>query len=190
MLFWLCLIIGLAFAWLGFKKGFFVAIAMLLNLMFGIYVGVLATPRILNMNSEYSDSGYYAAATMMVLAMAIFTVLQGIAWFYLLRDREDYFPKLIEQVAGGLCGFLFGYFLLGLFVLAICMMPFSRADMPSFLPKRDNMARFASTPILSVCNFIGGYSLECFDGEPQAVLDGLLTLGKEKNSTPSPSDKG
>jgi len=190
MLFWFCLIVGALFAWLGFKKGFYVAIAMVFNLMVGIYVGVLAAPRILNMNSEYGQSGYYAAATIIVLAAVIFAVLQVIAWFYFLRDTEEYFPKLIEQVAGGLCGFLFGYLLLSLVVLSICVMPFSRADIPSFLPQRDNMTRFASSSVLRVCGFIGEYSLECFDGQPEAVVESLLSLGENKTSPPPSPNKG
>jgi hypothetical protein len=186
MLFWVCLIIGGVFAWLGLKKGFYIWLATLLSLMVGIYVGVLATPRILNMNSEYSDSGYYAAATMLMLALVIFAVLEAICWFSFLHDREEYFPKLIEQVGGGFCGFLFGYLLLSLVVLSVCVMPFSRGKMPFLLPQRDNMVKFASGPVLRVCGFIGGYSLECFDGEPEAVVESLLAVGENKKE-PQPA---
>jgi uncharacterized membrane protein required for colicin V production len=188
MLFWVCLIIGGVFAWLGLKKGLYVWLATLFSLMAGIYIGVLATPRVLNMNSEYSDSGYYAATTMLMLAMVVFAVLEAICWFSFLHDREEYFPKLIEQVGGGVCGFLFGYFLLCLVTLAVCVMPFSRGKMPFLLPQRESMAKFSGKPVVGICNFIGEYSLECFDGEPQAVVESLLTVGENKKE-PTPDSK-
>jgi hypothetical protein len=117
MLFWLCLMIGCLFGWLCFKKGLFVAVTMLFNLMIGVYIGVMAAPRILNMNPEYGQSSYYAAGTIFFLAIIIFAVLQLIAWFYLLNDTLDYFPRLIDHLGGAFCGFLFGYFLLGLITL-------------------------------------------------------------------------
>jgi hypothetical protein len=181
MLFWGCLIIGGVFAWQGLKKGLYLCLATLLCLMVGIYVGVLATPRILKISPEYSNSGYYAAITMLMLALVIFVVLEAICRFSFFSDRDEYFPKLIEQVGGGFCGFLFGYFLLGLVVLSICVMPFSRGKIPPLLPQRDSMVKFASSPVLRVCGFIGWYSLECFDGEPQTVIDGLLTVGQDED---------
>jgi hypothetical protein len=188
MLFWLCLIIGCLFAWLGFKKELFITIAMLFNLMIGIYVGVLTAPRILNMNPEYATSGYYAAGTIFFLAIIIFAVLQLIAWLYLFRDTLEYFPKLIEQIGGAFCGFLFGYFLMGLVTLSICIMPFSKT-IPSYLPQRDKMVQFARGPVVGICNFIGAYSLEYFDGHPEVILETLLATVPEENPAPAKPKK-
>ena len=179
MLFWLCLLMGCLFGWLCFKKGLFVAITMLFNLMIGIYVGVLAAPRILNMNPEYGQSSYYAAGTIFFLAIIIFAVLQLIAWFYLLNDTLEYFPKLIDQLGGAFCGFLFGYFLLGLMTFSVCVMPFTKTKMPGYLPKRESMVRFASAPVIRICNFIGAFSLQYFDGQPEAIVDTLLAVTPE-----------
>jgi hypothetical protein len=195
MLFWLCLIIGCLFAWLGFKKELFVMITMLFNLMIGIYVGVLATPKILNMNPEYGQSGYYAAGTVFFLAIIIFAVLQLIALLYLFRDVLEYFPKLIEQIGGAFCGFLFGYFLLGLATISICIMPFSKGPIPSYLPQRDKMVQFGSSPVVGICNFVGAYSMEYFEGQPGApdvpdvVLDALLSTTAEKPVVPNKPKK-
>jgi hypothetical protein len=184
MLFWLSLIIGCLFGWLGFKKGLFVAVTMLFNLMIGIYIGVMATPRILNMNPEYGQSGYYAAGTLFFLAIIIFAVLQLIAWFYLFNDMLEYFPKLIDQLGGAFCGFLFGYFLLGLITLSICVSPISKGKIPGYLPQRDKMTQFAGTPVINICNFIGWYSLEYFDGQPEVVLQSLLAVAPDQAPAP------
>ena len=183
MLFWLCLVIGILFGWLGLKKGLYVAIAMLFNLMIGVYVSVLATLRILYMNPEYGQSGYYAAMTMFFLSIIIFGVLQLIAWFYFLHDIEEYFPKLIEQLGGAICGFLFGYLLLSMAVLSICIMPFSRQKIP-LVPQREKMIEFSRSPVIKVCDFIGFYSLEYFDGQPDVVIEALLSIEQDKKPVP------
>jgi uncharacterized protein YacL len=175
---------GCLFGWLCFKKGLFIAVTMLFNLMIGIYVGVLATPKILNMNPEYGQSAYYAATTMFVLTAIIFAVLQLIAWFYLLNDTLEYFPKLIDQIGGAFCGFLFGYFLLGLVTLSVCIMPFSKGNIPSYLPQREKMAQFARKPVIKICNFLGCYSLEYFDGQPDVILDTLLSITPDEKPAP------
>ncbi len=176
MIFWVCLILGLTFAWLGIKKGFYVWVMTVFNIMMAIYIGMLSTPVILKMSPEYSQSGYYAAATFFAMAMAPFVILQLFGYFYLLRDAVEYFPKLVDQVGGAFCGFLCSYFMVGFVLLLICMMPFSRTDIPSFLPQRDSMLKFSSSAMVRACNFIGAYSLEYFDGEPEAVVEKLNTL--------------
>ena len=183
MIFWICLIIGGLFAWLGLKKGLYCMVAAVFNLMVGIYVSVLAAPVILSMSPEYSDSGYYAAITIFVLTAFIFAALQTFAWFYFLRDAEDYFPKLIDQLAGIAGGFFLGYFLVGLVFLLITIMPFSRGSIPSFLPQREKMQSFASASVVRACNFIGWYSLECFDGQPESAVNYLVDI-KDTAETP------
>lgn len=188
MLFWLCLLIGILFGWLGLKKGLYVAAAMLFNLMTGIYIGVLSSLRVLNMNPEYGHSGYYAALTMFFLSIIVFGVLQLIAWFYFLHDAVEYFPKLIEQLGGALCGFVFGYLLLSLVVLSVCIMPFSREKIP-LVPSREKMVHFAGKPVVKVCNFIGFYSLEYFDGQPEVVIETLLSIQQDIKPSPEPPQK-
>lgn len=184
MIFWLTLILGSLFAALGLKKGLYWMAAALFNLMVGIYVSVLAAPLILSMSPEYSNSGYYAAITIFVLTAFIFTVLQVFAWFYFLRDAEDYFPKLIDQLAGIAGGFFFGYCVVGLIFLLIAIMPFSRGSIPSYLPQREKMLSASSLAVQRVCNFVGWYSLECFDGQPEAAVNYLVNL----QGTPKPSE--
>jgi hypothetical protein len=40
------------------------------------------------------------------------------------------------------------------------------------------MLKFSSPAMIRACNFIGAYSLECFDGEPEAVVEKLTTTLK------------
>jgi hypothetical protein len=46
------------------------------------------------------------------------------------------------------------------------------------------MIQFAGSPVISICNFIGCYSLEYFDGQPQVILETLLSVAQDENPAP------
>ena len=194
MLFWLLLIVSGMFAWLGVKKGFYAMFATLFCLMFAVYIGVLATPRIVGLSEGLERDTYYAAGCLFGMTLLIFILLWAVAFFYFLRDRDDYFPKMIEQVGGGLFGFLFGYILTSLLMVMISIMPFSRNEsLPGFC-RREAVLRFSVPAVVKTCNFIAGYSLECFYGDSEKAVEFFLTLGDEPHAVPtapvSPINRG
>ena len=184
MLFWLLLIVSGAFAWLGVKKGLYKMFATMFCLMFAVYIGVLAAPRIIRLSHGLEQDPYYAAGCVFGISASVFILLWMIAWFFFLRDGEDFFPPMLERIGGGVCGFLFGYILTGMMMLLICIMPFSRTDRLPVFCGRDAMIRFSVPPVVKACNFIGEYSLECFDGNAESIVDFLLSM--EPKTKPQP----
>ncbi len=176
MIFWLFILVGGLFAWLGTRKGLYAMLASLFCLMFAIYIGVLAAPKIMAVSEGLEKDPGYAAGCVFGMTLLIFVVLWTVAWFYFLRDIDDYFPKLLDRVGGGTLGFLFGYFLTGVVLLVICLTPFSHGDnLPAFIG-RQAMARFAEPAVARACNFVAFYSLECFYGDVEKTLAFLLSL--------------
>lgn len=187
MLFWVLLIVGGLFACLGVKKGFYAMFATLFCLMFSVYIGVLAAPRIMRLSHDFEQDPYYAAGCVFGMFLVIFILLWAIAWFYFLRDGEDYFPKMLDRIGGGVCGFLFGYILSSLVLLMVCIMPFSRDDAMPALCNRDSAMRFSVPAVVKTCNFVAAYSLECFDGDAESIVDFLLSLeGRSGQAIQSP----
>lgn len=180
MFLWLMIMVGVLFAFLGYKKGFFVMFATLFNLMFAIFVAVLSTPKLLSMNTGYEDSGYYAGASILLLFILIFSVLQFFAYFYFLRDSDDLFPKLFDKAGAVILGFLCGYIICGLVFLTFAVMPCSVRAGASDLCRREQFIRIARPPVQKVCEFLGWYSLHCFEGDTEETIDYLLTLAEEK----------
>ena len=107
MFLWLTIIISVLFAYLGYRKGFFVMFATLFNLMFAIFVAVLSTPKLLSFSPGYESSGYYAAASVFLLFLLVFGVLEFFACFYFLRDSEGCFPILFDKIGAVIFGFFF-----------------------------------------------------------------------------------
>jgi uncharacterized membrane protein required for colicin V production len=182
---WLLILIGLATAFVGLKKGFFFMFATQFLMMFAAYIAVLTTPMLLSVSPGYETNGYYAGGSVIVLFFLIFSVLEGFGWYFFLRDREDYFPKMLEKAGGVLVGFLCGYVFFCVLLLAFCIMPCSRGKV-DWLSTRENLRNLVTPAVFRVCNFLGWYSLECFDGNVERAVEQLLTLNdpKEEDVTP------
>jgi uncharacterized membrane protein required for colicin V production len=164
MLFWVLLIVSGLFAWLGVKKGLYAMFATLFCLMFSVYIGVLAAPRIIRLSHGLEQDPYYAAGCVFGMGLVIFILLWSIAYFFFIRDGEEYFPKMFERIGGGVCGFLFGYILTSLLMLLLCIMPFSRSEkLPVFCSRDEGDAIFraCSGQVLQLHRRIFA---ECFDG--------------------------
>lgn len=172
------IIISLLFAWLGFKKGFFVMFATLFNLMFSVFIAVLSTRALMRLSSGYETSGYYAAATLFLMSVLIFGVLQFFACYYVLKNREDYFPKIFDKAGATVLGFLCGYIICCLLVLMVCVMPCSQCGKADWFCTRKNMEKLSIPGIRKVCNFLGWYSLHCFEGDSEREISQLLELSE------------
>ncbi len=179
MLVWLIIIVGLIFAFVGFRKGLYVMFATLFNIMFAVFISVLSTRLLLNSSPGFEHSGYYAAASIFLMFVLVFGLLQTFAWSFFLRHREDYFPMLLDKVGSIILGFLCGYALCVLLILALCVTPCSKQGKVDWLCTQQKMQELAVSGVVKVCNFLGEYSLHCFDSETMnQEIDYLLMLDK------------
>lgn len=176
----LLIIICFGLALVGLKKGLYVMFATLFNMLFAIFISILSTQTLLSFSPEFERNGYYAASCVLLLFSLVFGLLQMFAWFYFLRSREDYFPKMLDRVAGFLVGGVCGYILFSLLVLIICIMPFSVAGKTDWLCPREKMKTLSEPGVLKACNFLGWYSLECFDGNAEKEVSELLKLSEPR----------
>ena len=188
MLVWLIILVSLIFAFVGFKKGLYVMFATLFNLMFAVFISVLSVSLLLSFSPGFERSGYYAAASIFLMFVLIFGSLQTFAWFFLLRHREDYFPMLLDKVGSIILGFLCGYVLCVLLILVFCVTPCSMQGKADWLCPREKMRKLAVPGVAKVCNFLGEYSLHCFDGDSEQEIDYLLMVDEaaeeEKDDPP------
>ena len=179
MFLWTTIIISALFAYLGYRKGFFVMFATLFNLMFAIFVAVLSTPKLLSFSPGYEHSGYYAATSVLLLFLLIFGVLEFFACFYFLRDCEGCFPLLLDKIGAVIFGFLSGYVLCCLIMFAFCIMPCSTNNNVEKFCARDNLEKLSVPGVQKVSNFLAWYSLHCFEGNSEKAINHLLMLCDE-----------
>jgi hypothetical protein len=179
MIVWILILICLAAVYLGFKRGFFFMFATLFHMMFALYIAVLSAPRVIAISPGLETNGYYAGACVLVLFLLLFAVLEGFGWFFFLRDREGFFPLMLEKAGGAMFGFLCGYVFASTVLISLCIMPCSRGQM-DWLCTRDNLRGLSTPGVFRACNFLGWYSLECFDGNVERAVDSLLSLNDPK----------
>lgn len=179
MFLWIMIIVSVFFGYVGYRKGFFTMFATLFNLMFAIFVAVLTTPRLLSFSAGYEDSGYYAGASILLLFILIFSVLQFFAYFYFLRDSEGYFPKLLDKIGAVIFGFLSGYIICCVLLLSFCVMPCSTKTEKVHLCPREQLQALSVPGVRKVCNFLAWYSLHCFEKNSENTIGYLLSLGEE-----------
>ena len=179
MLACLIVIVSSIFAFVGYKKGFYVMFATLFNLMFAIFISVLSTRFLLNCLQGFGHSGCYAAGSIISIFVLIFGLLQTLAWIFFFRYREDYFPVLFDKVGSVILGFLCGYVLCVLLILALCVTPCSKEGKVNWLCDHEKMQRRGKTGVVKVCKFLAEYSLQCFIGDKaEQEIDFLLKLDK------------
>jgi hypothetical protein len=196
MLACLILIVSSILAFVGFKKGFYVMFATLFNLMFAIFISVLSTRLFVSLSPGFEHSGYYAAASILLMFGLIFGLLQTVAWIFFFRYREDYFPALFDKVGSVILGFLCGYVVCILLILALCVTPCSKRGKMNWLCDHEKMQRRGKTGVVTVCKFLAEYSLQCFIGDrAEQEIDFLLKLDrsveekKEDSSLLLPEDR-
>ena len=178
MLVWLVIAVCLGVGFLGLKKGLYVMFATLFNLLFATFISVLSTLTLLSYSVQYERNAYYASLGAFLLFSLVFGLLQVFAWIYFLRVRDDYFPKMLDRVAGFLIGGVCGYVLSTVLVLLLCILPCSEQGKMDWLCKRDKMEALAVPGVCKACNFLAWYSLECFDGNSERAIETLLNLDK------------
>ena len=187
MLSWLIIIVSLIFAYVGYIKGFYVMFATLFNLMFAVFISVFSASLLLACSPGLERSGYYAALSIFLGFVLIFILLQAFAWFFFFQYRDDYFPLLFDKIGSVVLGFLSGHVLCGLLILVVCITPFSKQGKIDWLCKREKMKSIAKSDVIKACDFLGWYSLHCFDKErSEKEVDWLLELDdteKEEDST-------
>lgn len=176
MLMWLVIAVCLGFAFMGLKKGLYVMFAVLFNLLFAVFISILSTLTLLSYSPQYERHGYYASLGVFLLFCLIFGLLQMFAWFYFLRHRDEYFPKMFDRVGGFLVGGMCGYVITSLLILILCIMPCSVHGKVDWLCAREKMIDLGKPGVRKACNFLAWYSLECFDGNTEKAIEKLLTL--------------
>jgi hypothetical protein len=160
--------------------------ATLFNQLFAIFGSVLSTRKILSFSPGFEESAHYAAAILLLLYVLIFGVLQVLAWFYFLKNREDYFPALLDKIAGGLLGFICGHLICSVTLLSLCigLGPFFKPGKFNWVCTRSKIEHLTQLGVVNGCDFLAWYSLECFDSDLiDRCVDDLLAMGEHKDKT-------
>jgi len=125
MLVWIGMIVGIGFAYYGFKRGFFDMCGNFFNLLISMYLAIFTRPLITEYFSEAGNSWFGIVLTILITGVAIFFILYGIS-FVAFGQFKIELPKIIDIAGGALLGFLAGTLLWSLLIFLLSITPLSQ----------------------------------------------------------------
>ena len=185
MISWFAVLVGVIFAVIGIKKGFYPMWAMLFNILISIYLAVMLSPIIVQIRPDMAQLRYYLAACVAVIALMAFVILQVIMTSFLAEISESLCPRFFDNVGAGILGFLSGYVVFSFVFLAVCIMPFSRLPfMKGFCG--DGISTPAGVrPVVKACDFVATASMQIYSDKASGVVDWLVAPQSDSEYTPT-----
>ena len=164
MLFWVAVIAGAGFSYMGLKKGFFPMWAIFFNILISVYLCVMLLPVIASTVPDSGGQTYYysCAACMLIVGVLVFVVLQMIASNYFSGGFEVTFPKLFNSIGAAVLGFMSGYLVCCMLIVIVSLMPFSNYSLVEDVLSPTNLPDAVEKPMVSVCDFIGRVSIQVY----------------------------
>ena len=124
MVFWIAILIGGLFAWLGVRLGFYETWILCFNIVVSIYSAILLAPLVVGFAPGTGQTAPYGMAlSLIVVGGGCFAVLQGLSYAFLTGQFKIPFPRLFDIVFSGLVGFVAGFLALSFVALVVTATP-------------------------------------------------------------------
>ncbi|HIJ72127.1 MAG TPA: CvpA family protein [Planctomycetes bacterium] len=187
MIFILAVIVGVVFAVIGIRNGFFGTWLLLFNILVSIYVGVMLSPTLAAVRPDMEQNYYYLAGFVGVTTVMIFIVLETVAVIFFGELGDCFCPKLFDTAGAGVLGFLAGFCILSFVYFIVCIMPFSQKPFMRGVFGDGVSAPAGVEPVVKTCNFVSTTSLQPYCGYKDVagdVVNWLVIPDHELESKP------
>jgi hypothetical protein len=169
----LAIMVGLALAAWGHKRGLFVLWQCLFNASVAIYVAVMLTPRLVGMLPEIGQTPYHHTTAMFGLGVILFVMLQTTSMTILSGFGEVRFPAIFDGLGAALAGFGTGYMAASFLAFMLYAMPFSGDDGMGWLFTKGRLPA-AVKAVESVCDTVGSLSMQFHDDQVRRTINWYL----------------
>jgi hypothetical protein len=123
MLFWMAVLTGALFAWIAVEIGFYATWIMLFNLVLSAYVAIFLSPVIIANIPAATSTPYGYALILISTASATLLIAYGICYACLSGELRAEFPRVFDNIAAGLLGFLSGFLVWSFVSFSVCLTP-------------------------------------------------------------------
>lgn len=181
------ILVGVIFAVIGIRKGFFPMWLLLFNILLSIYVGVMLSPTLVAVRPDMEQEPYYLASFIAVTSVMLFVVLQTIAVSFFGELGECFCPKIFDTAGAAVLGFLAGFCVLSFVYFIVCIMPFSKKPFMKEAFGDGVSAPAGVKSVVKVCDFVSSISLQPYCGYRDVatdVVDWLVIPDHELRSKP------
>ena len=122
MVLFLTILAAVATAIYAVKVGFYETWALFFNVIVSVYLAIFLYPSI-EAKIITSPTSFGAAMTIAVSAIAIFGILHGITYVFVISRFKIDTPKLIDTIAASVIGFITGWLALNFLIMVIYISP-------------------------------------------------------------------
>ena len=126
MVFWLAVLAGTLFVWIGVTAKFYEMLVLFFNIVISLYVALFLTPVVLDTIPSAGETPFGHTLSLVAIGLGTFLILYAISYTFLTGTSSVAFPKIFETLFAGLLGFLTGFLLLSVAGLLICLSPISQ----------------------------------------------------------------
>jgi len=124
-IFWIGILFGALFVYIGVKIGFYETWVLLFNLLISIYLAVFLRPLIEHFIPPATDTSYGDALIMLSVAIGVFVLLYGISYVFFSSQFNVPVPRILDVVGSGFLGFWAGLLIWSFVIVIISVMPIS-----------------------------------------------------------------
>ncbi len=128
MLFWLAVLTGAVFVVIALSVGFYRTWVLSFHVLLSTYMAVFLTPLVAARLPAATNAPLGYLLTFLSIGVATFAVAYG-AYFALFSDRPPVaLPKLLDVLGAGVLGFLNGFLVASLLMLAFLLTPWGHSE--------------------------------------------------------------
>ena len=129
MVFWVAILVGVLFAWLAVRLGFYATWVLLFNVLVSIYIAIFLSPvvTVFAPTSGWAAS-YGVTLSMVVLAGGCFAILHGLSYVFLTGQFKIPFPRVFDVLLSGLLGFTTGFLILSFAAIVLTTTPLAQHE--------------------------------------------------------------
>lgn len=155
MVFWVAILIGVLFAWLAVRLGFYETWILSFNIVVSIYVAIFLAPLVLDFAPATGlGAAYGTALSLLVLAGGCFAILQGMSYVFLTGQFKIPFPRAFDILVAGLLGFGAGFLVLSFVALILTTTPLAEHEIVSTIGFSRESQSPNITCIVRCCNVV------------------------------------
>ena len=171
----------------GLNRRLFHSYLTFCNLLFSVYVALWSEPAISKYYSLPAEAAAFKpAVSMLVAAFVTFLVLYKVVeQLHPETQREFSFPRPIDKLGGGVCGFLAGMVLINFLAFLLCTVPQKQAV--SGVVSLPELERAATTSLVSISKAVDRASFQ--ETASRDRLAPLLELARKADPA-TPEEEG
>ena len=177
------ILVGIGFAYYGFKRGFFEMGGNFFNLLISVYLALFLRPLIIEHFSEAGGSWLGNTLVIFLPGVGIFFILYGISYVAFGQFNIE-LPKWFDISLGSLTGFLGGLLIWNCLILLLSITPLSNSNVAN----KVGLSRYSVENKPSYICFWGDF-INLFAGSADAnrsteqVIAGIFTSIEESSKT-------